>query len=109
MGHPRPDLEEPPPDRQAGRTPHGQRSRQAHPLDVLKTLSAHHLLACLAMLIGAGLAFMSLLEEAALCALFSLACLHQAHMQAADREQRRMDELLFMVLRQLDEVRNRMR
>lgn len=107
MGRLKPDPDQSPPDRHLSRPPLASRSWQVRPLHWLKALSLPHLLACLALLIGGVFAMLSLHEETALCALFALACLHQAHTLAADRERRRIDELLFMVLRQLDEVRSR--
>lgn len=69
--------------------------------------SLHYLLACIALVMGGALVAVAMLEEAALCALFSLACLHQAHVFAAERDLRRLDDLLFVILRQLDEVRRK--
>lgn len=107
MGRIKSRLHQPPPDKSVSQPIRGSRAWQAYLVGGLKKLSLHHLLACLALLIGGGFAVLSMLEEAALCALFLLACLHQAHVLAADRERHRTDELLLIILRQLDEVRAR--
>lgn len=64
-------------------------------------------LAGLAMLTGAVLGALSLTEEAALCALFALACVHQAVQHGTESRLDETSEVLFLILRRLDEVRGR--
>ena len=69
----------------------------------------HYGVAGIALITGAFLGTLTLLEEAALCALFSLACVHQAQNLATEHRLGGLDRILFMVLRHLDDVRRKLR
>lgn len=68
---------------------------------------AHLALAAMALLVGGALCLGALIEEAALSALFALACLHQACHAGDDPRLHKADQLLFLILRHLDDLRRR--
>lgn len=69
----------------------------------------HLILAVTALLLGGILWLGAQPEEAALCALFALACFHQAQHAGTALQLSQADQTLFLILRHLDELQRRLR